>query len=283
MKFAAVVITYFPGNDFWGNIATYLNEMDRLYIFDNSEPSYSFPQEISQDPKIILIADGVNRGIATRLNAAVTRAADEDFDWLLTMDQDSRFDKEQLQQYISNIKHFEKLETVAMFGVETERAPQPPSTVFKPSRLLITSGSMVNLHLAGQIGGFDEQLFIDGVDHAYCFQAAKRGFETLCFTGIYLNHNLGTKHTVRSLKNLQKTSRTLHAPFRLYYMYRNFLYLSKIYGMDFPEAFALLKKDLYNRIKNHLFYGSEKRRVLKAILKARKDFRTGRMGRQPLN
>ncbi|MCD2422197.1 hypothetical protein LQ567_05445 [Niabella pedocola] len=280
MKFAAVVITYFPGDDFLDNIATYLNHIDRLYIADNSDPSFSFPEQLSNNPKITILADGVNRGIAVRLNQVMEMAANEGYDWMLTMDQDSSFNAEQLQQYLVNIRNFKQQETVAMFGVETGKTPESPSAAFEPSRLLITSGSMVNLHLSKQTGGFDERLFIDGVDHAYCFQAGRLGFETVRFTGIYLNHNLGTRHTVRSLKSLQQTSRALHPPFRLYYMFRNFQYLSKIYEADFPEEFALLKKDLYNRIKNHLLYGSGKMRTLKALLKARKDFREGSMGKQ---
>ncbi|MBO9593657.1 MAG: glycosyltransferase [Niabella sp.] len=280
MKFAAVVITYFPGDDFPGNIATYLNHTDRLYIADNSEPSFSFPQELHNNPKITILADGVNRGIAARLNQVMELAANEAYDWMLTMDQDSSFNAEQLQQYITNIKNFKQRETVAMFGAEAGKTPESPSVAFEPSRLLITSGSMVNLQLSKQIGGFDERLFIDGVDHAYCFEAGKQGFETVRFTGVYLNHNLGTRHTVRSLKSLKQSSRALHAPFRLYYMFRNFQYLSKIYEADFPQEFALLKRDLYNRIKNHLFYGPGKMRTLKALLKARKDFREGNMGKQ---
>lgn len=280
MKFAAVVITYFPGDDFLGNIATYLNHIDRLYIADNSEPSFSFPPELSSDPKITIMADGVNQGIAARLNQVMAKAESEGYDWLLTMDQDSSFNEDQLLQYIANIENFKQQATVAMVGVETGKTPESPSAAFEPSRLLITSGSMINLHLSKQTGGFDERLFIDGVDHAYCFQAGKQGFETVRFTGIYLNHNLGTRRTVRSLKSLQQTNRALHAPFRLYYMFRNFQYLSKIYEADFPGEFALLKRDLYNRIKNHLLYGTEKMNTLKALLKARKDFRQGRMGKQ---
>ncbi|MBZ4191098.1 hypothetical protein [Niabella beijingensis] len=282
MKLVAVVITYFPGKEFLSNISSYLNYVDRLYIVDNSEPSFSFDSEIVKDSRITLIADGVNRGIATRLNQVLDIVVNEGFEWLLTMDQDSCFDEDQFQQYISNILNFKQRETVAMFGIETGKTPQTPSTEFERSRLLITSGSMINLGLVKSIGGFDERLFIDDVDHEYCFRAGRQGFESIRFTAIYLNHNLGTTHSVRSLKNMRQTNRALHPPFRLYYMYRNFLYISKIYKKDFPREVAFLKKDLYNRLKNNFLYGSQKLKVLNAVLRARKDFLSDRMGKQPI-
>lgn len=281
MKLAAVIITYFPDETVLSNISTYLDHVDKLYIIDNSEPAHVFPPEIYARPKITIIAYGVNRGIAAPLNEAVTLAAGEGYEWLLTMDQDSYFASEQLALYWVNVTNFRGSEKVAMFGLTFENKPDMASRSYCSSRLLITSGSMVNLPLTVATGGFNELLFIDEVDHEYCFRAGKLGFDTIRFTGLYFNHSLGTKKTARSLKNFKSTQRALHTPVRLYYMYRNFLYVSGQYKSLFPEEIDYLRRDLLNRVKNNFLYGRKKIVLLRMLLKAHSDFRNGRMGKLP--
>ncbi|AHF17297.1 glycosyltransferase family protein [Niabella soli] len=280
MKLAAVTITYFPDAAVLDNISTYLDRVDRLYIIDNSEPAHVFPPEIYAHPKITIIANGINRGIAAPLNEAVALAIAQGYDWLLTMDQDSHFATEELTRYLLHIENFPGNEKVALFGLTFENKPDVAPGSFRSSRLLITSGSMVNLPLAGAIGGFNEQLFIDEVDHEYCFRSGKAGFDTIQFTDVYLNHHLGTNQSARSLKNFKATQRPLHASIRLYYMYRNFLYVSRQYKSLFPEEIGYLKKDLLNRIKNNFLYGKKKGALLKMLLQARSDFKNGRMGKK---
>ncbi|MBO9620543.1 MAG: glycosyltransferase [Niabella sp.] len=280
MRLAAVIITYFPDPTVLSNIGTYLDRVDKLYIIDNSEPAHIFPPGIQNHPKITIIALGINRGIAAPLNEAVALAIAQGYGWLLTMDQDSHFGKDQLDQYLNNIENFQGNEQVAQFGITFEHTTNMARGSFRSSRLLITSGSLMNLKLIGAVGGFNEALFIDEVDHEYCFRSGKAGFDTIQFTDVYLNHNLGTKKSARSLKNFKETERSLHAPIRLYYMYRNFLYVSRYYKSLFPEEINYLKKDLLNRIKNNFLYGGEKGALLKMLLQARSDFKNGRMGKK---
>ncbi|MCH5717221.1 glycosyltransferase family protein [Niabella hibiscisoli] len=89
-KVFGVVILYNPADDIKQHIQTYLDKVDRLFVFDNSELiADRKPEELGH--KVVVVADGVNRGIAERLNTAARMAIAEGGKWLLTMDQDSFF------------------------------------------------------------------------------------------------------------------------------------------------------------------------------------------------
>ncbi len=77
---------------------------------------------------------------------------------------------------------------------------------------MMTSGSVISVRKALEIGGFDERLFIDEVDHEICYRAVGAGFSLFQSSDVFLSHQLGNPivwHTIFG------TVRTLnHSPFR---------------------------------------------------------------------
>ncbi len=55
-------------------------------------------------------------------------------------------------------------------------------------------------------------------------------------------------------------------------MTRNFLFVQKQYGKQFPDDVAHEKKMLLNRIKNNLLYNKKRLGVAVSIVKGAKDF-----------
>lgn len=277
-KLAGVVILYKPETDMFKNLRSYLPFLDVLYVADNTEEKAKFPPDFPET-NIHLIQDGENRGIAYRLNQAATLAKEKGYRWLLTMDQDSFFDQAQLTQYIDCLQRFDNSATVAMFGVEYNRKNAAAGCACEAVSYHITSGSLLNLDLFSTIGRFDENLFIDEVDLEYCYRANIAGYKVIKFNNIYLNHSLGTVRYHRSLKNFKLTPRALHSPVRVYYMIRNYLYVSKKYPGQFPEDRSYRLKTIRNRIKNNLLYGNQRLLLLKMIVKAFLDYRNNRWGK----
>lgn len=277
-KVFGVVILYNPSDDIKQNILTYLHKVEKLFVFDNSERIVDRKlEELAH--KVIVVADGVNRGISERLNAGARAAITEGGKWLLTMDQDSFFSETALDQYWHCLNKFDYRDEVAMFGVEYEKADNRSACESETTTQLITSGSLVNLLLFPEIGGFNEQLFIDEVDSEYCFKSNQKGYRTVKLKNIFLNHSLGVVSTHRSLKSLKITSRTLHSPLRVYYMIRNYLYISRAYQQEQPNSFPYRKKALLNRIKNNLLYGKNRTLLVKYLWLAYWHFKTGKMGK----
>ncbi len=277
-KIFGVVILYNPAEDVISNIAGYLPFLDELMIIDNSEPTSKLDLPAWGD-HVTVVRDGANKGIAARLNQAARYAIEKGAGWLLTMDQDSFFSDDYLKQYLECLSSISEKDKIAMCGVAFESEPIIVDCSALETDNLISSGSMVNLDVFKQIGDFDENLFIDEVDFEYCARAVKKGFKTIQFENIYLNHSLGTVSQHRSLKSLKKTSRTLHSPQRLYYMLRNYLYVRYRYQADSTETLKFKKTALLNRIKNNLLYGQNRMETFRYLLLAYRHYKKGQMGR----
>jgi rhamnosyltransferase len=282
MKLAGVVILFNPNEDVLQNILTYKNSVKSLYVIDNSEQFNNNLQKLVDRNNGFLYYkhDGINEGISKRLNQAAQKAIDEGYEWLLTMDQDSYFDQETINYYLQEVSNYKYLNEVAMFGIEhDEKMVSTSGDSFINASLLITSGSIVNLNIYKRIGGFDDNLFIDHVDHEYCLRALLKGYKIAKWNKNLLHHTLGEKSNHRSLKNLKLTQRSLHTPLRLYYMVRNYNYLKSKYKKYFKKEIKILSQSMLNEIKNNIFYNKKRFKVLRFIIKGFLDFRKGEMGK----
>lgn len=281
MKIAAVVILYNPAKDVIRNINSYLEAINLLYIVDNStHPSTQIQAFFIGEQKVVYLHDGENKGISSRLNQVIGLASKGGYEWLLTMDQDSYFGNGVFSAYLQCCKKFENKDKVSLFGtVYFTTVTSRNDCNFSDVNHLITSGSIMNLKLTEQIGGFDEKLFIDEVDFEYCLRSRLLGFRILQFQNIFLIHALGEVSNHRSLKNNKITARVLHSPLRLYYITRNFLYISAKYKSIFPAEIKKRKKILFNRIKNNLLYNKDRFKVLKFIARGVLDYGRRRMGK----
>ncbi|HEX5153353.1 MAG TPA: glycosyltransferase family 2 protein [Parafilimonas sp.] len=280
MKIAACVILYNPEDAVEKNIYSYIHHVEKVYVIDNSEHKNYASQFLSAYiSKVRFIHDGNNEGIAKRLNQACTLAVQDKFEYLLTMDQDSCFEQSTVERYLTCIGEYIEKESTSMFGINHEQNLQKADCVFSKTSSLITSGSIINLAAYKDIGSFDENLFIDFVDTEYCFRSILKGYDVVLFPNIFMHHEIGKTTRHRSLKNLKSSKRSIHSAARLYYMIRNHFYLSKKYKDHFAQQLSISKKDILNRIKNKLFYDSDRIQTIRYLLKAFNDYRNNRMGK----
>jgi len=263
MKLAGIVILYDPPENVFCNIATYIDDVEILFIFDNS-PVYNNCIPAKYTEKVVYTHTGVNEGIAKCLNQALNFSKEAGIEHLLTMDQDSSFNEGDMDQYLKLLNQEVNSETISMFGIRYYpiKKSEKEETVY--NHLLITSGSIINVNAALKIGGFDENLFIDGVDTEFCLKSYRNGFRSVCYNQICLKHLLGEEKKVLT-PLLKNKYRKFHNPTRLYYIVRNHLYLRNKY----PELRSNLKNEIIiNEIKNCLLYAGNTLKYLSAILMA---------------
>ena len=280
-NFAACVILYNPTDDNIKNIDTYLSKVSELYVYDNTETKSN--ENLFKDyPNVHYYWDGENMGISFRLNQACERAIKSKFDYLLTMDQDSSFLEENIDKYFRDILSFPEKEKVAVYGLEYILNNINDST---PNYLevdhLITSASVLNLKLHNEIGGFDENFFIDGVDIDYCYSALTKGFKNIKFGKICFNHSLGSFAIRGSIFSLYlfKKKMSIHSSLRIYYMYRNMLYIEKKHKRRLPNLINKFVKNQKYHINKNIKYSHEFFTVLKFKRKAILDFKNNQMGK----
>jgi rhamnosyltransferase len=116
----------------------------------------------------------------------------------------------------------------------------------------ITSGSIIRLSVFQQTGGHDEFLFIDEVDADYSYRLAVLGFKTIRFNGATLQHRLGVLQEARLAGLIKMGKRSFHAPWRNYYMIRNYIIVRHRYKKKLPEIYRKRDRDTLVSVKNNL-------------------------------
>lgn len=275
---AGVVILYYPDQAvLFRNIQSYLTWLDRLYVIDNSsQSSTAIIESLNKlSDKIRYIPCPVNIGIAAALNKGAKMALDDGYGWLLTMDQDSYFEQKEIEEYFLIFSNFffsdQNVAVIApLHNQQQAKGEQAP---YKNVAAVITSGSLLQLSIWKTLGGYLEKLFLDEVDHEYCYRAVTAGYYIIEIQNVYLNHQLGKLKKTGYLNEISRRNRTIHSPERVYYMVRNYLYVKKKYKTLFPEEFRRRDRIMATTLKNNLLFGDSFIVSIKNIFKGYRDFR----------
>lgn len=279
MKLAGVVVLYNPEDDVKDNIKTYIEKVDKLYVVDNSINSNNI-DKLPKSKKIKYINNGDNLGIATALNIACKSAIEEGFDYILTMDQDSKFHDDNLDKLIKFIKENKEINIgiLTPYHVIKTNVPRPKEEIDFPLEVM-TSGNILNLKAYQEVGGFKDWLFIDSVDIELCMNLRVHGYEIVRLNYSELDHNLGDSK-IWDFK-IKKIACSNHNYIRRYFITRNTLYVHKLYKKHFPEYCAFLKGGLKYQVRNILFFEKDKYRKIRNMYRGYKDFKRNVTGKYP--
>nr|WP_083638614.1 glycosyltransferase family 2 protein [Alteromonas pelagimontana] len=208
-----------------------LNEINwPVVLVDNSPVPLSH-----QNFNVKYIHCPANVGIAAAQNEGIQALQDMGAEYGLVLDQDSQLTEELLfgllSEYQSATHHFTQVAAIGpMIVCEFNNAPVQPRLQkalqlkdgLAEVRQIIASGMLINLSMFNAIGKKDEALFIDGVDHEWCWRARYKGFSIVQSHNIKMRHRQGdARHRILGL-NFKRG-----APVRLYYQVRNVLILSR--------------------------------------------------------
>lgn len=234
---AGMVTLYNSERDVLSRIGTYIGQVGKLYAVDNSEqPDTTFIESIvNLYPTVEYISNGGNKGIAYALNIAATAAIRDQFTYLLMMDDDSQTPAN-LVSTLYRIATESQADTVGIVSAQSDPGVQRNDE--QEVLTTITSGSLLNLRAYQAVGPFLDDLFIDWVDHEYCFRLAKHGYRVLIANRIKLTHRLGVFKKKRLFGLIPVRWRS-HSPTRLYYKFRNSLYVMNRYRDQLKLSFVL--------------------------------------------
>lgn len=270
MKLAAMVTLYNPNKDNINNIKNYIDEVDVIYLIDNSDNDSS--SLLFKSDKINYIPNNKNLGIASALNIACNKAIKDGYSWILTMDQDSKMSKDSLKKLKAFVENNDtkKVGIVSPYhNVETNRIKSDDK--IEECLDVMTSGNLLNLNIYVKVGGFKEWLFIDDVDIEYCLNLNKNKYKVIRLNDVLLDHTLGATKTYKLFG--KKIICSNHVPFRRYYMVRNMLYVYDMYHYIFPDFCEHLKRVQKGQIKNILIFEKNKIKKLYMMFKGYKDYK----------
>ncbi len=287
----AAVVTYHPDRDFPARLGGILRLVGAVVIVDNGsgDDELSMLRELSADPRITLVLNSANLGIARALNIGIQRVAALGFAWVLLLDQDTSVDEDMVQWLIAVYAAFPDKDRLAVIGSgfrDVNRQPRGTAgdahvlreeAPWEEAEGVITSGSLLPLSTHAAIGPFREEFFIDHVDIDYCFRARAKGFRVIKTRRPVMSHAIGatTEHNGLWLNKWT----TNHSPDRRYYFARNDTVLLREYGNYRFGAWAL--KSLSRRLrmcKRIALYERMKTRKMLAVAQGWWDGVRGRLG-----
>lgn len=231
MNLVIAVVIYQPDDNVLSNILSYINYTNHLYVIDNSNfSSQAIIDGLKQYPQFNYISMQGNKGIAAALNKGAEKAISDGAEYLMTMDQDSRFDGEIFKNYISDAQNiFIKQQNVAVIGINYDGYQRKHlNEDVEIADEIITSGMIINLEVMKKIGFFVEKLFIDYVDYEYCYRARKNGYICLMINKYKMQHQIGGMYPIDKF-GIHFRNHNEHNSIRQYYMARNAIYIMKQY------------------------------------------------------
>lgn len=174
-----------------------------------------------------------NAGIACAQNIGLFASKENGDDYAMLLDQDSHLTEFLLSTIKKRIVKAQALypdlaaygpTIVSEFDNQIVRAKiqraLPDKHGFLLTKQIIASGKVIPLSVLNVIGMMEEGLFIDGVDHEWCWRAKLKGYRVITDTQAQLLHRQG-----ESRRRILGVIFKVGSPVRLYYQFRNILIL----------------------------------------------------------
>lgn len=152
-----------------------------------------------------------------------------------------------------------------------------PSEPFCFVESTMTSGNIVNIDAWEKVGCFDNELFIDYVDHDFCLKCCNQGYKILQSKRAQLKHALGAcseeKFIYRSFKV------TNHNHIRRYYNTRNRMIIYRRYFCSHRQWVIADFKALIKELVKLIFIEKDSLRKMWYVNKGLFDGLRGRLGK----
>lgn len=253
-----IVIIFFNGEEsIIEHVKILKRQFPHLLIINNgSGPTATdILVRLSEIKDITIINNKTNMGIGYALNQALEYALHKDIKLLLTLDQDSEITEETILKMLNKVDISSKVVSVGPYYGEKFNNIIEDKNV----KYLITSGNIIDVHTAFNIGGFNSALFIDCVDIDFSFNLLSNNYRMMKVGGTFMHHKIGEVDRSRFLRLRYLT----HSPDRYYYNCRNNVYIYRKYFRKLPVACIKLFLSLWLQIFKIIFI--EKRKAAKLL------------------
>lgn len=270
-KVYAGVVTYNPEiKRLKDNILAIQKQVPFVIIFDNGSSNFGDIQKIASEfSNVKVLVSKINVGIAAALNKLMQWGRDNDYVWMLSLDQDSVCAEDYVSAMTPYLAVEENIGIAAPVIMDRNVGVVGHNPVAKYDHVntCITSGAFSRISAWEKIGGYDESMFIDSVDFEYCYRMRKYGYGVIQIKNVHLLHEIGKSEKRRFL--VWTVNVNNHSDFRKYYIARNNVY--------YPKKHQLWLRFIRGNIRNvkmifvSLIYEDAKGKKIKAIVKGWKD------------
>lgn len=285
------MISYFPTSAIIENVAALLNQANKVVVVDNGSDKETkiLLERLKSYPKVNIIYNQENLGIAAALNIGVRYARGAGYSWVVTFDQDSKVTPGMINKMLLSYEAYPEKEKVwglspryqnqSTGQIATSRSKNSHADKLPYAEVLVvmTSGNLIKTSVFDVVGYFNESLFIDHVDSEFCLRCSNLGYKILEVNDAILLHCIGFPVQHRILWKIKTTSN--HSSLRRYYIARNGVYIYKKFALSYPawvahDAFKFLKLMIMLTL-----FETDKKQKLAAIFKGILHGLAGKMGK----
>jgi len=261
----AVVVSYHPDFNVIRNLLYVLLPcVGKVCIVDNGS-GQSFVSQLSEiinSHNIELISLPCNYGIASAQNIGIKSGAEQGYKYVLLLDQDSlpetNMVRSLLRAHLSLISNGIHTAAVGPVLVDRRTGVLGGGVLLQAGRLnrvmnnetktadlveldfIISSGTLIPLHILTELGGMNESFFIDHVDTEWCLRARMRGWKIFGVHSAKLGHTLGDN--IIRIWFFRWREVAIHSPLRNYYMTRNAVLMLRFTHMTLSWRIAILTR-----------------------------------------
>lgn len=209
------------------NINEILKYAEKIYLLFNS----TVQKELLFDDRICAIDNGGNIGLSKAFNIALIKAREEGFSTSVLFDQDSFLTQDSFNTMYIEFVETKKSEKVMCIGpglrVYGQELETPKWVYYKKLRTeipvisvknIITSGMILDINAALEIGGFEDSFPVDFCDFYFCYKAIYNGYYVLKSKDAFIQHEIGNSNM-----KIGKSTIHFHAPYRNYFLVRDTL------------------------------------------------------------
>jgi rhamnosyltransferase len=273
---AAIVVLYNPSLEVTSNIESYITQVNHTFIIDNSNENNLLLLSKLDQEKITYYPLYKNEGIGRALNIGVKKAMESNYQYILTMDQDSIASPFIVRELLKVITSSENAGIAACEHINPDFQKVSVSDNTEEVLYTITSGNLLKLDACKTVGGFREDMFIDHIDHEYCLRLNFNGFKVLKTTSCFIYHKVGNTIDAK-IFNITVTP-TNHPPVRLYYRTRNRLIVNKQYKHIFPSYVREDRKNFLRELLGTIFFEHNVMSKLIMMWRGYRDFHRKKLG-----
>lgn len=267
-KVLSTITTYNPDIQLLSkNIDAVIAQVDKLLVYENDSENRQEIVNLCNEKGAEIVLNDKNYGVAGPLHDGAEYAYKNGYDYIFTLDQDTVVSGGMVDKLAEILQSGNKIAMVCGTRVNPDfQKPLPAEDWRAPVEAVITSGALAKVKVIMDVGNYIPELFIDAVDNEICCRLRKNGYEVFS-CGVKYLHYMGEPV---KCKLLFKSFQTLnYSPFRLYYIWRNFHLLFRLYKRD--KAVKEMKSFIRSMKIKIILVEKDKSRKLKAIRRGKKD------------
>lgn len=286
-RVVACVVTHEPGPCLAENLRALRGQVDEVLVVDNASKNAPAIGALVERLDCQFIGLSRNMGIGAALNRGVGLVKEKRADWLATFDQDSLLPEGAIPALLRSWQAHPQAHRIGLLCLtHQDRATGThyhhpwdilaETSTWRELRSAITSGSLIRRGVLDEVGGFDESLFIDSVDHDFCLRARSQKWLIMEQKEQVLAHSIGaaTQHRIFGRTYVC----TNHLPVRRYYMARNQLEVARRAATSDPVWAIKAVLQLMSAAAAILLFESQRARKLTAMAQGVSHFLLRRFG-----